>query len=126
MPRHVLMYVFCDQIVNNSLGSLKDIGRFFGKRDHSTVVHARETVWDAIEQPYVAKELLMASMAAELCAWMKPRVAEALKAVGRERPALTRTIAFFERVEKLERELAELRAIVMANGHANVLETINK
>jgi chromosomal replication initiator protein len=30
----------------NKVGSLKEIGLFFGGRDHSTVIHARQTIWD--------------------------------------------------------------------------------
>jgi len=28
------------------VGSLKEIGLFFGGRDHSTVIHAKQTIWD--------------------------------------------------------------------------------
>jgi hypothetical protein len=42
IPRQMAMF-FCKE---NNLGSLKSIGRFFGGRDHSTVIHAISTVED--------------------------------------------------------------------------------
>jgi hypothetical protein len=48
IARHFAMY-FCEE---NSLGSLKSIGKFFGGRDHSTVIHALRSVEDqAITNP---------------------------------------------------------------------------
>lgn len=112
MPRHVLMYVFCDQLVNMGLASLKTVGAFFSKRDHSTVIHARGLVWEAIEKPYVQRDMLIAAAALELCAWMKPRVIEVLNNAGKDHEYIHQAMNFFERVEQLEKDVAVLQRII--------------
>ncbi|HOZ95369.1 MAG TPA: helix-turn-helix domain-containing protein [Niabella sp.] len=43
--RHTAMYLSCKY----TLCSLKEIGYHFGQRDHSAVIHARDTVKDRLE-----------------------------------------------------------------------------
>jgi len=53
-PRQVAMY-FAKELTDLSL---KSIGYHFGGRDHSTVIHAVQTISDLMEQDEAVKEAL--------------------------------------------------------------------
>ncbi len=48
MPRQLAMYLACEMTEL----SLKEIGEFFGGRDHSTVLHARDKIKEKLSDPF--------------------------------------------------------------------------
>lgn len=110
VPRHALMYAFAVELVDKGLATLKEVGYFFGRRDHATIVNARESVWGAMEDPHGSKDILMAATARDLANWIAPKVTDIVTIASDKYPAITQAIGFIKRIEVLEKEFAIMKA----------------
>lgn len=133
VARHVAMYL----CATYSGLPLKKIAKFFAKNDHSSIIHARDSVRYALS-PSVNLSLRDIRMRQIADAGMVVIPKEIRAAVAANTTRTANKMKFLEknknqrpptvreRLALMEQDIRELRAIVMANGHANVLETINK